>query len=93
MRRIRGQRRSNEESDSFGISLMDLLTAALGCVLLIFIVYSVVTSGDLQRFLAKNTDLVEALKERDRVIALKEEDAQALRLVVEELKQNIWLIV
>ena len=89
MRRIRGHRRQNEGGDGFGVSLMDLLTAALGCVLLIFIVYSVVTSGDLQRFLAQNTDLVEALKERDRLIALKESDAIALRKVVEELNRSL----
>ena len=89
MRRIRGQRRPSEGGDSFGVSLMDLLTAALGCVLLIFIVYSVVTSGDLQRFLAENTDLVEALKEQKRIIAVKDRDAQALRLVIDGLKKNL----
>ena len=89
MRRIRGHRRHSEGGDGFGVSLMDLLTAALGCVLLIFIVYSVVTSGDLQRFLAQNTDLVASLKERDQLIALKEADAIALRKVIEELNQSL----
>ena len=89
MRRVRGRRASGEQADSFGVSLMDLLTTALGCVLLIFIVYSVVTSGDLQRFLAQNTDLVESLKERDRVIAVKEADAQVLRAAVDKLKEAL----
>ena len=56
LRRGRPSRRRVGEDESFGMSLMDLLTAALGCVLLIFIVYSVITSKDLARFLSVQSD-------------------------------------
>lgn len=89
MRRIRGRRSSADREDGFGVSLMDLLTTALGCVLLIFIVYSVVTSGDLQRYLSQNSDLVQALKDKDSIIAVQKGDAAALRAMIEELKGTL----
>ena len=89
MRRLRRGRRSSGSDESFGVSLMDLLTAALGCVLLIFIVYSVVTSGDLQRFLAKNTSLIEMIKNQDQVIAASEREATLLNGMIAELKKQL----
>lgn len=88
MRRRRSARRGGGE-DGFGVSLLDLLTTALGCVLLIFIVYSVKSSGDIQRFLTANTDMIEVIRKRDGQIgSLKDELAQ-LRSRVEELLTKV----
>ena len=88
-RRKHTRRRQVGDGDSFGMSLMDLLTAALGCVLLIFIVYSVVTSGDLARFLSANKDLVASLQERDTLIALKKKEAAQFKLLIAKLERNL----
>lgn len=89
LRRGRSPRRRVGEDESFGMSLMDLLTAALGCVLLIFIVYSVITSKDLARFLSANQDLISSLKERDTLIALRDKEAQELKLVLAKLSTQL----
>ena len=89
LRRGRPSRRRVGEDESFGMSLMDLLTAALGCVLLIFIVYSVITSKDLARFLSANQDLVSSLKDRDTLIALREKEAQDLKILLDKLRGQL----
>ncbi len=89
LRRGRARRRKLGESESFGMSLMDLLTAALGCVLLIFIVYSVITSGDLARFLSANQDLISSLRERDTLIAFREKEAAGLRTLLDSLESKL----
>ena len=89
LRRGRHQRRRVGDDDSFGMSLMDLLTAALGCVLLIFIVYSVITSKDLAKFLSANQDLIASLNKRDTLIALKDEEAKELKALLGALKVQL----
>lgn len=89
LRRGRSQRRRVGEDESFGMSLMDLLTAALGCVLLIFIVYSVITSKDLAKFLSANQDLISSLRERDTLIALRDQEAQDLKALLKTLRSQL----
>lgn len=89
IRRGRARRRNMGDSESFGMSLMDLLTAALGCVLLIFIVYSVITSGDLARFLSANQDLIASLRERDTLIALRDREAEQLKTLLDSMKAQL----
>ena len=75
---MRRNRRAQQNED-FAMSLMDLLTTALGCILLIFIVYSLLMNGDLQRFVHKNKNLIVALQE-------KEQETLALLKIIEQLK-------
>ncbi len=89
LRRGRQQRKRVGDEDSFGMSLMDLLTAALGCVLLIFIVYSVITSKDLAKFLSANQDLISSLNQRDTLIALKEKEAKELKALLNALQGQL----
>jgi hypothetical protein len=69
----------HQQNEDFAMSLMDLLTTALGCILLIFIVYSLLMNGDLQRFIHKNKDLIVAIQD-------KEKETRALLSVIEQLK-------
>ena len=89
LRRGRHQRKRVGDDDSFGMSLMDLLTAALGCVLLIFIVYSVITSKDLAKFLSANQDLIASLNKRDTLIAIKDKEAKELKELLGALKVQL----
>ena len=79
MSRKRSSRRRGRggQEDALGMPLMDLITTALGCILLIFIVYSIVTNFDIRRFISKNANLLNELyatqKERD---ALRENKTQ-----------------
>ena len=54
--------RGSVPEESFGMSLMDLLTAALGSVLFIFIIYTIVMNADLRRFVTTNADLIKRIK-------------------------------
>lgn len=79
------RKRGAGEGDGFGMSLLDLLTTALGCVLLIFIVYSVKSSGDMLRFVTENKDMIEVINSKDGEIKGLREEIAKLRARIDEL--------
>ena len=90
MRQSKATRRRNQESgDSFGMPLADLLTTALGCVLLIFMIASTHLQDVILSEKTEKASIEEDLLTSEERARLLEEAKEKVRLEMIELQKRL----